>query len=534
MDVKLSIVIPAYNVEQYLCAAIESVVNQTYKNIEVIIVNDGSTDNTARIAGKYATLYDNVEIVSYEKNAGLVQARKQGTLNATGDYILFLDGYDELEPFACETIALALQDGLSDVLQFCEAVVNIGGLPNEDINRLEEWLMPFCKNDIVSESLVDICFSEKLFSFTIHGKAYRASILKEAFSQVTEKHIVMGEDAYIQFIFLHFAKSYRGILGKGLYKYYIGRGVTGHTGIDLPAYKKICTQATVIQSLKDFLDREGLTDVYNESFNCLKNRLLFNCAGEWMRLNEKERPCGFDEIVQNWGWEDVVTAFERVHCESVFSVAKGVNGAERISPKPKEIKTIATFHNRLYGGETEATVSGLARLWADKGYQVVVITDEPVNDMDYRLPEGVIRKVVPPYENYNFHERARAIAAIINNNNVDLMIYHKCESKSLLWDALVCQIHGALFSAYVHGSFASPAMYADSNNANLPCLYSVFDILAFESMRHDMQATWNLRYYNEKGFRYWMGLYDSRFVQSVLSILRKLVKMRRKMRAKDE
>lgn len=95
---KISIIIPVYNVEQYLAKCLDSVVCQTYENIEIIVVNDGSKDNSAQIITDYARKYPD-KIKSYHKeNGGLSDARNFGIDRATGDYIGFVDSDDYIAP----------------------------------------------------------------------------------------------------------------------------------------------------------------------------------------------------------------------------------------------------------------------------------------------------------------------------------------------------------------------------------------------------------------------------------------------------
>ena len=91
--IKVSVIVPVYNVEKYLEKCLDSLVNQTLKEIEIIIVNDGSPDNSQKIIDKYAKKYKNIK--SYIKeNGGLSDARNYGLKKATGDYIAFLDSDD--------------------------------------------------------------------------------------------------------------------------------------------------------------------------------------------------------------------------------------------------------------------------------------------------------------------------------------------------------------------------------------------------------------------------------------------------------
>ena len=90
-----SIIVPAYNVEKYIEKCIDSILNQSYKNYEVIVINDGSTDNTLNILNK--KYKDKVKIYSKE-NGGLSSARNYGVLKSSSKYILFVDSDDWLEP----------------------------------------------------------------------------------------------------------------------------------------------------------------------------------------------------------------------------------------------------------------------------------------------------------------------------------------------------------------------------------------------------------------------------------------------------
>lgn len=92
-SIKISIVIPVYNVEEYLNECIDSVLSQTYKNIEVILVDDGSLDNCPKICDEIA-LFDSRVKVIHKKNGGLSDARNEGMKYITGDYFIFLDSDD--------------------------------------------------------------------------------------------------------------------------------------------------------------------------------------------------------------------------------------------------------------------------------------------------------------------------------------------------------------------------------------------------------------------------------------------------------
>ena len=101
--INVSIVIPVYNVEKYLKQCLESVVNQTLDKIEVICINDGSTDNSLNILKEYEKKYNNIIIIDQE-NKGPGFARNIGMKRASGKYIYFLDSDDYIELNAMEIL----------------------------------------------------------------------------------------------------------------------------------------------------------------------------------------------------------------------------------------------------------------------------------------------------------------------------------------------------------------------------------------------------------------------------------------------
>ena len=100
---KISIIIPVYNVEPYLRRCIDSVLEQTMQDYEIVVVNDGSTDNSGSICDQYANQYDQIRVI-HKQNGGLSDARNTGIKAATGDYILFLDSDDYLDTDALEKL----------------------------------------------------------------------------------------------------------------------------------------------------------------------------------------------------------------------------------------------------------------------------------------------------------------------------------------------------------------------------------------------------------------------------------------------
>lgn len=106
----ISIIVPVYNVETYLPTCIESILDQTYKDFEILLIDDGSTDNSGNICDEYSKR-DNRCIAIHQQNKGVYNARNTGLSHATGEYISFVDSDDYIHPQMLEILYKALQKG---------------------------------------------------------------------------------------------------------------------------------------------------------------------------------------------------------------------------------------------------------------------------------------------------------------------------------------------------------------------------------------------------------------------------------------
>lgn len=111
----ISVIVPVYNTESYLKKCIESIINQTFRNIEIILVDDGSTDASAEILSVYASM-DNRITVIHQENQGLSAARNTGMRSAEGEYIMFVDSDDWIDANTCEKAICAARNSSADIV----------------------------------------------------------------------------------------------------------------------------------------------------------------------------------------------------------------------------------------------------------------------------------------------------------------------------------------------------------------------------------------------------------------------------------
>ena len=148
---KISIIIPIYNVEDYAGKCLESVTNQTLKDIEVICVDDGTKDNSCAVVEAYMKEDDRIKLV-HKENGGLSSARNYGLQYATGEYIWWIDSDDYIEKNGCERLYDAIQEYHPDLIHFCDLTlnmqsgeINVGDisflLPKQEYRLMEQLML---------------------------------------------------------------------------------------------------------------------------------------------------------------------------------------------------------------------------------------------------------------------------------------------------------------------------------------------------------------------------------------------------------
>ncbi len=143
----ISVIVPVYKVEKYLDRCIESIVNQTYKNLEIILVDDGSPDNCPAICDSWSKKDDRIKVI-HKPNGGLSDARNAGLKIASGDFIAFVDSDDHIKPNTYESLINKQKESDSD-LTFCKYIYSYEK-DNTIINVDELDLKLLCENRDIS------------------------------------------------------------------------------------------------------------------------------------------------------------------------------------------------------------------------------------------------------------------------------------------------------------------------------------------------------------------------------------------------
>lgn len=192
MEEKISVIVPVYKVEKYINRCIDSILNQTYKNIEIILVDDGSPDNCGEICDKYAEK-DNRIKVFHKKNEGVSIARNIGIENANGSYITFVDSDDYIgENYLLELYRMCIDN---------KSEISICGFKSE-INNIIIDNKKIIKKKMNSKEALKELFKERIYYGNVWAKMFKRNIIENI---KFDHKLEIGED--LDFCYQSFKKA---------------------------------------------------------------------------------------------------------------------------------------------------------------------------------------------------------------------------------------------------------------------------------------------------------------------------------------
>lgn len=257
MHRKVSVIIPVYKVEKYLKRCIESVVNQSYKNIEIILVNDGSPDKCGEICDSYARIDSRIKVI-HKENGGLSSARNAGLDIASGEYIMFVDSDDWIEENSLEKLDKYMNMSY-DIINFKFSFVKEG---SKNIIELQSDIKESYECDLIS--YIDKLFSGEL-DFFIWNKLYK----KDLFNEVKFPEGRNYEDLATIYK-LYFKAKNIIVTDYSLYKYWLGN-------------LNSITSNSTIKNMTDYL--LSTKEIYEVNKNYLQiNKRDFSSVDTWYKM----------------------------------------------------------------------------------------------------------------------------------------------------------------------------------------------------------------------------------------------------------
>ncbi len=490
---KLSVIVAAYNVAEYIEECLHSMINQTLKEVEFIIVDDGSTDETSKIIKKWLDTDNRLKLVTHQKNKGLMLARKTGYDMASGEYIMFLDGDDSLDFKACETAYNAIKKAKVDILQFGANVFGDKDVIEKcslEIKGVYEYLKPLDMKIFSPKTggLLVFNHSKDKINLSIWNKIYKKSIVDKVSEVIPDEHIIMSEDVLFSYIACFFAKSYYSINMK-LYNYRYGNGISTTNEISDRRIQSIAKCSYVYNFLKEWTQKQGCTEICKSALNRIELQIYDSISYTLLnKIPKKKRQNFVNDVLKHFTTDQLISSFVQAMYLNggVVSdkLAEICADLDVFKTTKKKIKTVAVFYYRMYNGGVENVLSQLTDIWVKNGYRVILYTTQEANEKDYYINSSVTRIVLPEYKYgiiKSFEERISFLRRSLLEHNVDAFIYNAWLDPNLIADAMIVKSLGIPFIVHTHGTFCADLTSLDQiaayKNATLHKVYNFVDMV---------------------------------------------------------
>ena len=296
----ISVVVPAFNVESTIIRTLESILTQTYSEIEVIAVDDGSTDETGRIIDAYSSQHERV-LVIHTKNRGVTAARLAGVEQASGEWIGFVDGDDEIEPDMYEMLLKNAEQYGADISHCGYQMIFADGRISYFHNtgcRVQQDRTTGLK-DLLDGSLVEPGLWNKLFHKTLFHSLLHTEMM--------DRSIKINEDLLMNYIL--FSSANRSVF-QDICKYHYLVRSTSTSRASLNQHK-IFDPISVKQLILD-MKIDGMTEAAEKAYigTCINvyNSLVMDKTGEFSR----EQKIIWNLVKEHKGWIPLLSTKQQI------------------------------------------------------------------------------------------------------------------------------------------------------------------------------------------------------------------------------
>lgn len=452
----VSIIIPNYNNEIYLKKCLKSVINQSINNIEIIVIDDCSSDNSVKIIEWYKEQDSRIKFIKFDKNQSQHMVRIEGVKNASGQYIMFLDSDDFYAPNACEIASNAMRAGY-DIVAFKTAIVNTGRADKSTLAGIERFLNSTKAGYYQGKDLLELAFKSGKISHTIWDKIYRSEVCKKSFAQLEYGYFPKAQDLYQFFVLAANANSFYAIDDK-IYYYNYGIGVSNPLSSD-KRVKSFFFAGDLLKPIARYCVKYDL----KKWFNVIRYELLHNALSRWLKyipahlvstyFKVISRQYGIDCLFNNlidlffMEWKEIAKQVEFFSTEIVRS-----------------IKSIGIYYHRISIGGAQIITMQLCELLINNGYHVVIFLEEKTtNDLTLNPAVKVIYIHPAKFTKQDMKRHCCTLHHAILQNQIDVMLYQAGSSAALLWDLLLLRLYNIPTIGTLHESFSHIYIYPELN-----------------------------------------------------------------------
>lgn len=476
LNQKISILVPVYNTSEFLPKCLDSIINQSYKNLEIICVNDGSKDNSLEILKQYQKKDSRIKIISLDSNEGLMRTRFHAIKNATGDYVMFLDSDDYLQVNACEIALKNIVKYNVDILHFSTNIIPYGLVDRVQLKEKGPYVNAYC-HKLKGENIFRFCFIKQKFGWNLWNKIYRLDVVKKILPYFPNNYSILSEDMFIFSMITHFANTYYGIKNK-LINYRFGSGVST-VSFSSKQFYSYALSHVAIKNMLDFHIKNHIYDGDRKKF--IDNQIKeFKDVLMWHFMYsvsiEDAHKC-FDIVTKYLSIEDIINRL--LIFNDLYNSAIRLKGSSFFKTDKKELKNIAIFYYKYSGSGVERVISKLIPMFQKMNYKVTLILEKD-DQNSFPLPKNCEKVIISSsinVSNEEYLQHAKELKEVLKNHQIDLLLYQASNSPFMLYDLLITKSLGVYFCATTHDFITSPLLYNGDHFAWKPKVLALVDLV---------------------------------------------------------
>lgn len=307
---ELSVIIPAYNNSRYLPECVHSVTKQSFPDVEVIIVDDASADNTYDVAQQLAANDPRITAIRHDHNAGTLAARRTGVERSSGNFVMLMDQDDELANESLAALIAFARNNPADIYHFGVRVSAATSAAQQAAPGMTSFLTPQPR-ELHGEDILCMQFAqEQGFDWHVHHKMYRGDLARKAYAMSANTRLLLSDDLYMCFILDSLAECYRAIPDSPWYIYHLGRGETLGQHLSVDSLSELAHRdAKALSLIRDFV-RDNRSAMQRSDWDArlsdVRDRLIEHAMNEWQdNLAEPLKHDGLDHVLDCWSADAV-------------------------------------------------------------------------------------------------------------------------------------------------------------------------------------------------------------------------------------
>lgn len=452
----ISVIVSAYNNGHYLAKGLRSLLNQTFGNLELIVIDDASTDDTPAVIERFAASDKRIKAVFNSDNKGIFMSRKNGVNLAKGRYVMFMDGDDFYHPKACEVAYKEISKGY-DIVEGGLELINHAAIEAAELTRYSAYVNATERREFRYKEISDAIYIKGGLIWPLWSKIILRELARAGYNDLKDGFFLIAEDGYALAGISRFARS----------------------ALKIPFRWYFYNYGTGLSTAKDVRDRRSKWYTYGDATKALgEYTALHKMDINFKRINYNHCKAAIEKWLSSVPLAEAGFYFE--HMKKQFSletlldvlIAEYSNNIGKIAdkladttlPGKSELKKIGIFYHRLSPGGVETIIAGLAEMLIMRGFQVAIFVEER-SDSEVTLPPEVEVIEIPAGEGSPEAARkhVQGMARAARKSGIDIMLYESGHARPLLWDIISLHDSGIPVVVCHHGSFSFAFMGTDPN-----------------------------------------------------------------------